>query len=201
MVSAKKDKHDSAPTYLVLKPKWLIVILLTIAFPWIIIGFNHLLTTKSCLPIKPIHKKEIQGKKGAWGVLEYVPIIIAPPMEFVSIKMFNDEKPLWRFPNFSATQFEELINSFEMTIEQRNFFLQNSTPDPEVKGFKVTPEDRIVLSLSNKTRQKLYTYLGQFPANPEQEHAFRFCGNSVHEWFRSSNLPKSDPQIKCPDLQ
>lgn len=183
-------EDNSGTVFLVLKRKWFVIIILAVLIPWVVVFFFQI-SKNGKLPQRPLHADATQGKEGPWGLLEFVPIIIAPPLEFVSSSIYSNWKQVWRFPDLNKTQFDELLLSFGITEEQRKHFLDQSSPSPEDNGFKIVPDDHTVLSLSTTVRQRLYIYLGQYSSNASQHQAYRFCGKSVNDWFSGSNLPEA----------
>jgi hypothetical protein len=55
-------------------------------------------------------------------------------------------------------------------------------------GFRLLPPPEIVVSLNSAAREKLYSYLAQFPENVPQRMPFQFRADGFNQWFDECGL-------------
>jgi hypothetical protein len=130
----------------------------------------------------------VMGKPGPWGDLEYVPINIAPPTEFVGAANWDFGPTQWHFPNTTLLQLQAFFSEKDMTDAQRAGLLGGVRPMPEINGFVITPSDDLIKGLSAEARGRIYRALALSPLNRIQVNAFRFSGQTFDDWFSGSGV-------------
>lgn len=124
---------------------------------------------------------------GPWGHLEYIPIKIETPEEFLSVQAFETTDPRWFFGNMNqqaALAFMDHagINSSEHAK------LAAAKWESTATGAYVTPPTDVVVSLQPKVRQAIYTTLAQFPENSSQQDVFFFPSDDTSTFFDKSGV-------------
>ena len=135
-----------------------------------------------------------------WGRLEYTPIVIAPPLEFVQEipPRFYAEDIVWRFPGTGPATLSTLFKSIKLSAPLREKLLSMAVPSEETGGMTIHPSRRLMLDISSEDRYILYTALSEFWRNADQQNLFRFRGNSPDEWFDGSGVTQATRQLITP---
>jgi len=136
-----------------------------------------------------------KGQPGPWGELEYVPISIAPPAEFmVEMEMSGDVKP-WYFPGMTADQVRAYLERIELTPEQKSRLLAGLSPAPQVNGVIITPDPEVVKALSPEARQRIYRWLGAYNQNVAQVNSFRITPSEYEQRLMRAAIPEAARQL------
>lgn len=128
------------------------------------------------------------GHPGPWGKVEYIPINIAPPSEFVGAANWDFGPVEWRFPGKTLEQVQAILSEADLTAAQKTDLLAAIRPEAETHGFVVKPSDETAKTLSAEARGRLYRLLALSPLNGAQVNAFRFSGEAPDEWIGGSPL-------------
>jgi len=124
-----------------------------------------------------------------WGEIEYVPITLAPPIEYVpEYEPFASREVVWWFPDTGRSQLLIFLNSLGLSDPLRETLISLAERDEANHGFKIRPSQELVLGMSREDRAKLYVALNQFVQNRDQIKAFRFRGESLDEWLDGATL-------------
>jgi len=118
----------------------------------------------SFVPVKP----------GPWGDLEYVPMNIEIPEEFLSVRSDEKQDRRWFFGSASAEKLAQFLGAAELNPAQRKELLDQSRWLVQTNGIYVTPSRETIFSLSPQSRQKIYGALSQFRENVAHQEAFTF---------------------------
>ena len=130
----------------------------------------------------------IAGNPGPWGNVEYVPMFLEVPEEYLSVRADEAADRRWFFGGMKADQLSSALAKVEFTDEQRQKLLQAKTEAAQ-NGVYVTPPKDLVLSMSPTARQQVYRFLSQFPENILQREAVILPKDSFEAFFASSGLP------------
>jgi hypothetical protein len=172
--------------------KALFVLLIVLIVPYFIVAgfllskldFTHGLTahtaatsSEGATPCNP----------GPWGKLEFIPIKIETPEEFLSIQAFESTDPRWFFGGQTRDTALALLDRIGITSSQHTE-LANAKWDTAANGIYVTPPADTVISLKPNVRETLYTTLGQFTENSSQQDVFFFPNDDMKTFFDKSGV-------------
>lgn len=176
---------------------WMIFLLAAILIvPWIILAFCPLYArsphssgeTRLSRWWLPSNFSPGAGANGPWGELEYVPIQIEPPDDFVSADNYTPRPIHWTFRNFTYEQLSDLWSRAGLSDRQINALAGATQAQTAIKGFRLTPSKELVAELTPEQRRTIYTVLAGFPENESQANPFRFRADRAEEWFANSDL-------------
>ena len=165
-----------------LSRRWLPVILVLVLAPWALIAWMMVWQSQGKpaegpgpVAVPPVANGQvpIKGKPGPWGNVEYVPITIAPPPEFLQELSPGTINNPWHFPGNTVEQVKAYFQSLPLTDEQRSRLVAQLVAVPEIKGCVLTPEPEVVRTLSPEVRRRLYRTLADSDLNTDQVNAFR----------------------------
>jgi hypothetical protein len=124
---------------------------------------------------------------GPWGKLEYIPIKIETPEEFLSIQAFETTDPRWFFANMTKDAALTFMDRAGISSSE-HAKLAGAKWESTAPGAYVTPTDDVVVSLQPKVRQAIYTTLAQFPENSSQQDVFFFPSDDTSTFFDKSGV-------------
>jgi hypothetical protein len=124
---------------------------------------------------------------GPWGKLEYIPIKIETPEEFLSIQAFETTDPRWFFANMTQEAALAFMDQAGITSSE-HAKLASAKWERVASGAYVTPPNDVVISLQPKARQVIYTTLAQFPENSSQQDVFFFPSEDMATFFDNSGV-------------
>jgi hypothetical protein len=167
--------------YITLSCRWVPVIAVLVLAPWV---FAVWLTARPLqdrpangpAPVTAVPAKGpllLKAKPGPWGEVEYVPITIAPPSEFLQELSPTTVNNPWHFPGVTVEQVKAYFQQLELTEEQRAPMLARLAPDPATSGCILKPEPEMVNALGPDVRKRLYRTLSGCSLNTDQVNAFR----------------------------
>jgi len=172
--------------------KWVIVLAASVVASWVIIGvvfFMHRDTVADDGITGRMATTKPTSGQGRWGKLEYTPIVISAPSEYVSDGALDYSGPtVWRVPGVGSRGLSELIDSCGFDSELSAELERMAQVDMSVQGMSMYPSREFVLGLKPADRAKLYMALSDYPANTDIRHQFVFCGRSPDEWFSASEV-------------
>lgn len=128
------------------------------------------------------------GNPGPWGQLQFVPILIAPPLQFVGDPSLERGTSAWCFPNTDREALEKFFVEAGLLPAQTGSLLSHAQHASAIDGWLVEPGADLLRSLNPKSRGRIYNLLGCYAENAHQHNAFRFCGESLEQWFEGSKL-------------
>lgn len=132
--------------------------------------------------------RHLKGNPGPWGELEYIPILLETPDEFLSIPPANADLPAWTFRNYSVSSLAELFNAADVSPQEREWLLDQRNWRPVTNGFALSPPPEMLLGINRATRERIYTALAECGGNPLQEMPLSFQRDGLNDWFYKSGL-------------
>ena len=135
-----------------------------------------------------------------WGRLEYTPIVIAPPLEFVPDppREYYSEDIAWRFPEIGPVELSILFQTIELSAPLREKLLSMARPNKAIGGMSIHPSRQFILNLRPKDRSALYIALADHKQNVDQNEQFRFCGSSPDDWFAGAAVSPATRKLIDP---
>jgi hypothetical protein len=174
---------------------WLVVIVIALLAPWAFLAWK--LPSVSGGPVSressPTTAQPpgdvVLGKVGPWGQLEYWPIVISPPLEYVA-DVEQPETPTlkWYLPAATREELEQFFQGAGLGASETAAVLSTASPAPQIKGIVLSPSRDLVEGLDPRTRRIIYDQLQGTPLNEPQRRAFRFYG-TFEQWTETSRLP------------
>ncbi len=193
--SNERKRGDSAPNGLKIQieipRKSLLVLLIVLAIPYLV-GVGFLLSKVNwhrAFPTNDASYMEgaVACNPGPWGHLEYIPIKIETPEEFLSIQAFESTDPRWFFGNMTRDAALAAMDRAGISSSERAQ-LVNAKWDTAANGVFVTPPTDLVISLKPQVRQAVYTTLAQFQENSSQQDVFFFPSEDMKTFFDKSGV-------------
>jgi hypothetical protein len=130
------------------------------------------------------------GKPGPWGCLEYMPLRLDLPDEFVALPAADGPPVRWLLKGYTEQRAVEFLREAGLTAAQLDTLQKagwQTTPD----GVAVEPGDELILQLSPTVRAKVYGLLIEFPENVLQLDPIWFRPGQVDERLKDSGLSPS----------
>jgi len=209
--AAEVDPAPSdAPAALRSVTRWLKALAILVIASWALLAIQFLprngagtdhtggdLNSSGDLP--PTTSPREVASEGPWGRLTYVPITIAPPLEFVPQAAPNTSTSVeWRFPNMISARLPAFLSEIGLSEPLREKLVSLADVDPGIQGLTIRPPREVVLGLSPDDRSALYAALAGFPENIAQRCPFQFCGDSFDEWLGDSPLSPETRKLAEP---
>lgn len=186
-------KSATAPTaphrrVLHLSPAWLGAIIALLVVPWLVVAAIYWRGQGASVESRPAHgRPSMNARTGPWGSLLISPIVISPPMEYVSPEGGRAKPPEWFFPGVSR----EVVHAFlaaSLPPEDVARLLDRVRSAPDIKGYTILPDPEWLRTLRPEIRARLYGELAKSRLNFDQDQSFRFLGTSAAEWFDGSQI-------------
>ncbi|MDP6546233.1 MAG: hypothetical protein QGH60_19815 [Phycisphaerae bacterium] len=135
-----------------------------------------------------------------WGQLEYTPIVIAPPLEFVEDppSEYYSEGIAWHFSGTSSTRLSALFKSINLSAPLREKLISMAEPNESIRGMSIRPSRQFALNISPEDRAALYIALCAYRVNNSEYAPFQFRGNSTDEWFDGSAVSPTTRKLVEP---
>ena len=126
---------------------------------------------------------------GPWGSLKYTPIVISPPLEYVTENDVDySEKMVWHFPNLGSTRLSALFKKSGLAAPLVAELESMTKANISLPGISIYPSKEFVRGLGAEARAKLYLALCDYKQNVDYHNQFLFCGNSPDQWFAGSKV-------------
>ena len=109
-----------------------------------------------------------------WGELIIQDIDIEQPDEYVSFEVTTDRKTRWTFNGIGLERVRALLQESGLSGSLIDDSLQPERAQVSASGVIVQPTDEAVMGLSSSGREKLYSYLAQWPENRYMANAYHF---------------------------
>ncbi|MBI5772417.1 MAG: hypothetical protein HZA89_01575 [Verrucomicrobia bacterium] len=131
----------------------------------------------SAVPAPP--GQELRLKSGPWGRLEYVPIYLECPEEFLNVRSYEAVDRRWFFKGYPAEVLVKFIAGLSVSEDQRRELSDQAKWNITPAGIYLDPSRELRLSLAPAARRQLYPVLSEFsdifkpiaiPANLFEEH-------------------------------
>jgi hypothetical protein len=135
-----------------------------------------------------VNEKASLLKPGPWGDVEYVPLMIECPDEYLSSQADEVADRRWFFSGYSQDQ----LHSFFASIAQLSTTQQKQLVAAKLEGVAgglyLTPPPDVVMSLEPEARKKIYRVLTQFAENNLQREAYVFPAESFDNYFKDTEV-------------
>ncbi len=172
--------------------KWVIVLAGTVVVSWVIIGvvfFKHRDSITANGDTGAAAATRPGPGQGRWGKLEYTPIVISAPSEYVSDAAINYTGPVvWRIPGAGSRELARFIDSCALDPAIAAELEKMAQIDLSIQGMSMHPSREFVLGLKPADRAKLYMALSGYQENTDIRRQFVFCGKSPDDWFSGSEV-------------
>jgi hypothetical protein len=132
-------------------------------------------------------RQATEGSPGPWGRLEYVPLTLDLPSDYVFVPPSNQPPVRWVFHGYTKDKALGFLRSAGLTQQQLDKF-QQADWKAEHGSAAVQPGDELILGLSQAARAKIYSLLVEFPENAKQVDPIWFCPGKVDERLKDSGL-------------
>jgi len=179
---------------------WLIALAALIMVPWAIVGALYY---RGDVAPEPAPRIEATGASaraatGPWGSLTLTPIVIAPPLEYVSADWGRNAAAEWVFPDATPDVVAAFLGSTGLAPEQIAQVMPRARQEPRIRGVVINPPADVVRALSPDTRARLYTQLAKSTLNFDQAQSFRFFGTTTRDWFDGTLMSAATRQVVEP---
>lgn len=134
-------------------------------------------------------ERPMAGRTGPWGVIEYRNVPLEDYDEEFPHGLDHVTSRRWVFENYSRQQLVELLNSCDLTDAQKARLLDTNRWEALANGYQISPDDELILGLSETAKERLYPVLGRSETNYMQCQPFRFPLDGLDERFADSGLP------------
>ncbi|MEX2272910.1 MAG: hypothetical protein WD690_15665 [Vicinamibacterales bacterium] len=191
------SRNPLPPSSLISIPKsWLIGLGVLFIAPWLIAAGIYARGTATEAPgaAAPLPLSE-GGGTGPWGQLTITPIVISPPLEYISDDEGAAEPIVWRMPNTTSDVAASFLAWSGMPATDAARLLQSARPDPSTAGIALFPDAALLRSLTPEVRARLYLQLAKSRFNSAQAESYRFLGASAADWFAGSLVSPRTRQI------
>ena len=126
---------------------------------------------------------------GPWGQLEYLPIVISPPLEYVAENDVDfSGEVVWHFPNVGSAGLSALLREIGFAAPLVAELESMAKANVSLPGMSLYPSKEFVLGLSAEARAKLYLALCDYKQNSDHRNQFLFRGDSLEQWFAGSTI-------------
>ncbi|MBT3201909.1 MAG: hypothetical protein HN350_18570 [Phycisphaerales bacterium] len=180
--------------------KWMLILTVGVVVSWIVIAVAIMSHRASLAGEGVTSGKEfattnpLAASNGPWGELEYTPIVISAPQEYVAEGAVSFAGPVvWHFPKTSAFGLTETLEKSGLPKDMVWKLKKIAKPNPALSGISLHPTKEFVLGLQPEDRAKLYLALADYPQNIDVQTQFLFRGQSPDQWFAGS---KVSPEIR-----
>ena len=123
-----------------------------------------------------------------WGELIVNDIELEQPEEYVAFEIETNRMPTWVFAEMTPDKVRALMLSCGMPPEQVARALSRQLAQVTVSNTVIHPDDELILSLSAKTRAKLYGKLAYNQINHYMRFPFCYPGRSAEALFQESSV-------------
>lgn len=182
--------------------RWLVVVCALIVVPWLIVATFYSRGSRSAAAgatnagAPAATGTPVGGDARPWGQLVVTPIVISPPLEYVSSNWGPPEPPRWHFPRATRSDLERFLSTTGLPPDQVREIVTSAREDAD--GVVASPDPRIVRGLDPKVRADIYTQLAKSGRNGRQRDAYRFLASSGEEWLGHSLIAPRTRQLVEP---
>jgi len=177
---------------------WLAGLAVLLVVPWLVVAAVYWLgagtDAGTDAPEGPPRGAARQAGNGPWGRLMLTPIVISPPLEYVSAEWGRNEPAVWAFPGVPPDEVGAFLAAAGASPEQVTQLRQAARAEAGIQGTVIVPPPAIVRALSSDVRARLYTQLARAPMNFDQAQSFRFLGATADAWLGGSLM---SPQTRA----
>lgn len=168
---------------------WLAGLAILLVVPWLVVAAVYQLRTgtgEAEAPAGPPTGAERRAGDGPWGHLTLTPIVISPPLEYVSADWGRNEPPVWAFPGVPLEDVGAFLAAAGASPEQVTQLRQAARAEAGIHGTVILPPPAVVRGLSSDARARIYAQLSKVPLNFDQAQSFRFLSATADEWLGGS---------------
>lgn len=200
MAAPRPSASPGTASTVVLPKTWLYLLAALIVVPWIVVAALYVrgdVTPEGDAQVEstgPI----TQAAKGAWGKLTLTPIVISPPLEYVSADWGRNAAAQWVFPDATPDVVTAFLTSTGLSREQIAQLTARTRQDARIRGVVINPPAEVVRALSPEVRARLYTQLSKSALNFDQAQSFRFLGKTPGDWFDGTMMSAATRQLVEP---
>jgi hypothetical protein len=187
--AVREAASSAPPTSMSAKLKqaaWLVIVAVLAGGLWVWFGSNPSKQEQGAAG--PESSRRIKGNPGPWGDLEYIPILIETPDEFLAVSRQANYELVWNFQNQSVSDLAALFNAAGLSKQERDWLLDQRHWRPVTNGFAITPPPEMLMGVSRAARERIYEVLAQCGGNPLHEMPLSFRRDGLDEWFYKSGL-------------
>ena len=123
-----------------------------------------------------------------WGSLECTEVKLVRPDEAFPSTPPERQKIQWFFKDRTPAQLAALVQSCDLTAEQKAALLAPGRCEAGSQGCVLTPPLEVLRDMSAAARGKLYAVLAESELNPYQQHPFRFHPGDLEECLTENKL-------------
>ena len=135
------------------------------------------------------------GPPAKCGDFEYIKLALREPSEFLP----DPTRPLgaarWFFPTEFRQGAEKLFQTCGLKGDQIKALLAPQDWETVSNGFYIFPPPKVLLEMSQRARERIYSVLDDYPANSSQCHPFRFRPEGFEEWLADAGLGPESTEI------
>ncbi len=131
----------------------------------------------------------MHARPGPWGDVEYYPIMIEPPEEFIVADYTQPEVKPWIFKGYTAAALATLWQAAGLDPAQMKFVADPAHRETRADAIVVHPDARFILDLTVAERTKIYGALAEDPQNFDQANRYRLRATLAPAWFDGTDLP------------
>lgn len=140
--------------------------------------------------VGPFELQDDQPRTGVnppWGELVVQEIEIERPEEYADFDA-EPARDTWALGGYTKEKARELLVRVKMEPAQIERALSASMLTEDANGIAITPDEQLVLSLSETGREQLYRALSADPRNRYMRDPARLRVGDVERWFAGSTL-------------
>lgn len=170
---------------------WLIVLSALVIVPWLVVAaiYSRAARAGDAPDVPSVSHPATSGAGGPWGRLTASPIVVSPPIEYISGDLQSPSSAVaWHLPGTSPEVAASFIGWTGMAGADQSRLVNTARPNPGIGGLSLYPDAAFVRGLPAEVRARLYTKLAQTPLNGAQAESYRFLGSSAAEWFAGSPI-------------
>src|SRR4051794_32570064 len=170
MIAQTNEQGTSASTQvnagkrtvqLTLSRTWIALFIAVLVIPWAVMAVllvEHVKDSSIVRRRDLVGRPELlPGNGGPWGAVAYMPLVMSPPMEYISQLDPQAIGNPWYFAQFDETKLADFFAGVDVAEETRRRILSMAKPvDAPAMGMIVTPDTEIIRGLSPKARGQIY---------------------------------------------
>lgn len=169
-------------------PVWLALIVALLVVPWLAVAWVYTRADRPAEERPTSNGLPVSANAGPWGPLQVTPIIVSPPLEYVSPEGGRGEPPEWFFPGVSREVVEAFLASTGLTREEVARLSGSAGQATAFEGLIIRPDPEWLRTLTPEVRGRLYRELAKSRLNFDQDQSFRFLGTSPAQWLDGSAI-------------
>lgn len=182
---------------------WLFVAAGLFIAPWIAVGAIYLRPSESETSSVSPSSVEAAGPSqpadpGPWGELAITPVVVSPPVEYVSTDLGDPGPAEWWFPASTMAEVESFLAASGLAAEDARRLRAAARAEPRIRGVLIRPDPEVVRGLSPDVRGRIYSQLARSAYNGDQAQSYRFLGSSIDAWLSGSPISAATRRLVEP---